>query len=549
MHERLGTLPADHDIIVVGGGINGAGVARDAALRGYRVALVEQADFGSGSSSRTSKLAHGGIRYLEHGAFRLVWEASRERRRLLHLAPHLVRPLPFVFPVYRESRFGPAKLRAGMWLYDLLAAFRNIEPHRMLALRDSASWGNGVRTDGLRGAGLYWDAAMDDARLVLANVLGAREAGAEVLGRAQAKLRLEGGAVTGVELADLETGEHATWSARLVVACTGPWSNSFLSHLPGAPQPLATTRGSHILVRRLADRAFTLSAGRDGRVFFVLPWLGETLVGTTDLDDAGDPSRVAPSEDEIDYLLSEANRFFPSARLDRGDVLAAFAGLRPLLRSTGDASARSREHAFLEPAPRLLAIVGGKYTTYRAVAEAAVDLIASRLGCSGPCRTRRDPLPGGDLPWSPAEHWEEGPKFVSAARVLATSISIDEHLARRWWRTYGSDAPRIASLVAADRDLATPLCPHHPHTRAEVLHAVRSELALHLEDWFLRRSHTAFTSCNGIDAIESVAAIFATELEWNDATRAAEIQECRDTLERIADPHRTAHSRTSSNSP
>jgi len=526
MHERLRNVPGDFDVIVVGGGINGVGVARDAALRGFRTALVEQHDFGSGSSSRTSKLVHGGIRYLEHGAFRLVWEASQERRRLLHLAPHLVHPQSFVFPVYRDSRIGPWRLRAGLWLYDLLAAFRNIRPHRMLALRDASRWHDGLRVEGLRGAGMYWDAAMDDARLVLANARGARAAGAVMLARAEASLRLGQGRVTGIEVHDLENGERAAWSARLVVACTGPWSNAFLGGLPGGPRPLATTRGTHIVVRRLAAHAFTLAAGRDGRVFFVLPWLGATLIGTTDLDDDTDPDRVSPSDEEIDYLLAEANRFFPDGHLARTDVLSSFAGLRPLLRASGDASARSREHQVLEPLPGLLAVVGGKYTTYRVVAESVVDRIAAALGRRGRCRTRTLPLPGGDVAWSPEEQWCEGPTFARAAHELARRAAVDEATARRWWRTYGSDAPRLAALAAADGSLGATLCAHHSHTRAEVVYAVREEMALRLEDWFLRRSRTAFTACRGVDAVEAVAGIFAAELGWDTRFTEAERQRC-----------------------
>lgn len=534
MQDRLGELPTEYDLVVVGGGINGAGVARDAALRGYRVALVERGDFGAGTSSRTSKLVHGGVRYLEHGAFHLVWEASRERRLLLRLAPHLVRPLPFVFPVFREARFGTGRLRAGMLLYDLLAAFRNVHSHRMLSLRRSATWREGLREDGLRGAALYWDAAMDDARLVLANVRGARAAGAEILNRAAATLRFDGGTVTGIEVHDLESGARATWRSACVVACTGPWTNGFLAVLPGAPRPLATTRGSHIVVRKLSEQAFTLAAGRDGRVFFVLPWLGATLIGTTDVEDGGDPDRVAPSEEEIGYLLAEANRAFPSARLDRSDVQAAFAGLRPLLRASGTASARSREHALLEPAPGLFAVAGGKYTTYRAVAEQAVDRLGRRIGRRGACRTRGMPLPGGDLAWSAAEHWNEGPRFMTQARDLAARARVAAETARRWLAIYGSEAQLVADRVAVDPTLAAPLCPHHPHTRAEVLHAVQHEMALHLEDWFLRRSRTAFTACNGIDAIEPVAQLFAAALGWSDADRRRDIEACRARLAQVA---------------
>jgi glycerol-3-phosphate dehydrogenase len=410
MSERLRHVPSETDLIVVGGGINGAGVARDAALRGHRVVLVERHDFGCGSSGRTSKLIHGGVRYLEQRAWRLVREACHERRILLQQAPHLVRPLPFVFPVYRDSRFGPWKLRAGMWLYDLLAGFANVAPHRMLrAGRGDDSWREGLRAEGLRGAALYYDALMDDARLVLANVLGAVQAGALAFNRVAATHidSSDSGSKDDrvhVTVRDLENGASTSWRARCVVLCAGPWTNSLFAMLgdsAGAP-PLAPTRGTHLVVRRLAGRAFTLAAGRDGRVFFVLPWLEDrTLIGTTDVDDRSDPARVAPTEVEIEYLLAETNHHFPAAHLERRDVLAAFAGQRPLLRAGGTASSRSREHAILEPLPRVLAVVGGKYTTYRAVAEAVVDraqkhlVTPERPAGPGPRRFPAATSPGG----------------------------------------------------------------------------------------------------------------------------------------------------------
>jgi len=531
MHDRLRALAPEYDLVVVGGGIAGAGVARDAALRGLRVALFEKDDFASGTSSRSSKLVHGGVRYLEHGNLRLVWEACHERQLLLHAAPHLLRPLPFVFPVFRDSRFGPGRLRLGMWLYDAMAAFRNVGRHRMLSVSSQARWGEGLRADGLRGAALYWDAAMDDARLVLANVLAARAAHAVTLNRvAVVRLLLEDGAARGVEVEDGVSGSRAIVRARVCVLCTGPWTNAFLTQVPGAPAPLGTTRGSHIVVRRLTERAFTLAAGSDGRVFFVLPWLGATLIGTTDLDDASDPDRVAPAEAEIEYLLAETNRHFPAAQLRRDDVRSAFAGLRPLLRTSGAASSRSREHALLEPVPGLVVVAGGKYTTYRAMASEVVDRIAARLGCRTPCRTARAPLPGGDVPWGAAEHWAQGPRFRAAARAFAQQYALELDTATHLLDTYGTRGESIAALVAADRSLATRLDARHPQVRAEVVHALRDEMALELEDWFWRRTPMAFAPDHGADAIDTVATLFAAERGWSAVQRDAAAARCRAAL-------------------
>ncbi|UCE03248.1 MAG: glycerol-3-phosphate dehydrogenase [Candidatus Latescibacterota bacterium] len=534
MRKRLAQIDPHADLVIIGGGINGAGVARDAAERGFRVILVEKDDFASGTSSRTSKLVHGGVRYLEQGAIRLVWEACHERQTLLRIAPHLVRPLPFVFPLYEDSRFPPWQLRLGMWLYDVLAAFRNVRRHRMLRPRRSA-WLHGLRRGALRAAALYYDAAMDDTRLVLENILAARAAGATPLNDVVAqRLLIRDGQVRGVEVEERQSGARVELTAPLVLACAGPWTNALLSQLPGSPRPVAPTRGTHIVVRRLREHALTLAAGRDGRVFFVLPWVGLTLVGTTDARDDSDPDEIAPTESEIEYLVAEANRFLPDAHLTRDDVIAAFVGLRPLKDSHGDASERGREHEILEPLPGLLCVVGGKYTTYRTVAEEIVDRVEKRLGKRKPCRTDRTALPGGQLAWSAREHWEEGARFQEAVAHEASESGVRPDAVRHLYRVYGARAPRVLALVHENDALGRALCAHQPHIGAEVVIAVREEMALHLDDWYLRRSCVGFHACHGFDSLERVADLFAAELGWNAATRAQEIGRARRELERIA---------------
>lgn len=526
MRNRLTGVPAELDLIVIGGGINGAGVARDAALRGLRVALFDRHDFGAGASSKTSKLVHGGLRYLEQGALRLVWEACRERRTLLRLAPHLVRPLPFVFPVYDDSRLPAWKLHLGMWLYDLLALFRNVRRHRMLspARRDLC---DGLRAEGLRALALYYDAAMDDARLVLANVLDADLAGAATLNYVEVtELLQRHGRVCGVGVRDRLSGAERAFESRYVVACTGAWTNALLAMLPASTPAVSPTRGTHIVVRKSVPRGFTLAAP-DGRIVFVLPWLGMCLVGTTDVVDAGDPDSVAPTEEEIAYLVDAANRFFPSFRLHRGDVVAAFAGLRPLRLQGGAASERSREHDLLEPLLGLLCVVGGKYTTYRAVAEEVVDVVGRRLGRRVPCQTASRPLPGGALPWSPREHWDEGPAWRAQIAALARAHAVDEEVARHLFRRHGQRAVAILALAQQDPRGAKPLCPHLPYVESELRFALREEMALDLTDWFWRRSRTAYQPCHGHDAVDRVAALYAEELGWSVEVREAEIARLR----------------------
>jgi len=520
MRDRLSTLAPEQDLVVIGGGINGAGVARDAALRGLRVVLLDKNDFAAGTSSKTSKLVHGGLRYLEHGALRLVWEACRERRILLHTAPHLVRPLPFVFPLYDDSRVSPWRLRAGMWLYDMLSAFRNVHRHRMLGLRRADQWREGLRREGLRTLALYYDAWMDDARLVLANVVAAREAGAATLNyTAVTRVLTRDGKVEGVE-ATAQNGETLRLRAPIVVVCAGPWTNALLATLPHASRPVAATRGTHIVVRQMVNQGFTLAAGVDGRIFFVLPWHGQTLIGTTDLADDGDADAVAATAGEVDYLLAAANHYFPDAGLGHSDVIATFAGLRPLRATSGATSARPREHDVLEPAPGLFCVVGGKYTTYRAVAEEVVNRVVRRLGRRSRCRTATTALPGGAVPWGPRQHWEEGPLWQKAVADCVEKTGLPPLTVQHLWRVYGTRADRVLALAREVPHGDRPLCPHFPHITAEVLFALREEMAWSLEDWFFRRSRMAYAPCHGLDAVPLVANLYAAELAWTAQQRA-----------------------------
>jgi glycerol-3-phosphate dehydrogenase len=522
------------DLLIIGGGINGAGVARDAALRGYSVALVEQHDFACGSSSRTSKLVHGGLRYLEHGDLRLVWEACHERRTLLRTAPHLVRPQSFIMPVFRNSRIGSLRLHLGMWLYDLMAAFRNVQRHRMLDLQAlRRSWPE-IRAGGLRAAALYWDAAMDDARLTLENVLAARQAGATVNNYTRVDRLLVGPqGVTGAVVTEQETGVQRTLTARLTIVCAGVWTGRVLGDLLGSRHVVAPTRGTHIVTRRFTDQAWTLTATRDGRVFFVLPWLGLNLIGTTDEPDDGDPENVHASDTEIDFLLDEANAHFPAAGLQRQDVVSAFAGLRPLAASTAQASSRSREHAILQPAAGLMAVIGGKYTTYRAVAEELVDRASRELGEIRRSGTALEPLPGARLPWSAEEHWKHSGGFLQAVRDLQRR-GVPTAVATHWCDIYGAWSSSLEELVHDEPGLLRPLCPHMPHTEAEVVHAIRFEMARRLDDWFLRRSRVGLRPCHGLDSLARVAELFARERGWSAEHRDHEHERARQLLEQVA---------------
>jgi len=513
------------DLLVIGGGITGAGIARDAALRGFRIALVDKGDFGSGTSSHSSRLIHGGIRYLEQRNFHLVFEASRERRVLLRIAPHLVRPLPFLFPVYRGARVPAWKLRAGMWLYDALAAFRNVKTHRWLSPKQVRRAEPALKDRGLTGAALYWDAQTDDARLVLATMRSAARAGALVANYAEVTSLLKpDGRVRGAVVRDVLSGETRTVRALVVVNAGGPWVDALCRmDDPAAPPLLRPTKGAHVAVprRRIGhERAITLFSPIDGRVMFVLPWGDLSYVGTTDTDADASPDSVRVTADDVTYLLRSANAAFPDAHLAPNDVVSVWAGLRPLLRQEQAAapSQVSREHRVVESAHGLITIAGGKLTTYRVMARDVADRVAARLHqldgrpIAPRPPTDRLPLPGGEA--------AELDVLVEGARAQA----VPEGTARHLVASYGSETPAILNLVDRDRSLGEPIVPGRPEIWAEVAHAVEREMALRIQDVLVRRLHLFYEYAEQATALVTpVAQRMKKLLGWDEVREAEEL--------------------------
>ncbi|MFL5612840.1 MAG: glycerol-3-phosphate dehydrogenase [Gemmatimonadaceae bacterium] len=502
------------DLLVIGGGITGCGIARDAALRGLRVALVEKDDFASGTSSRSSRLIHGGLRYLEHGFLHLVFEASSERRRLLRLAPHLVRPLEFIWPVYAGARVPQWKLNAGLTLYDALALFRNVGTHRRLTARQLATREPELRHDGLLGGARYFDAATDDARLTLANAIGAREAGALVVNHASVReLIVDDGIARGARVEEILSGTHIDIRASVIVNATGPWSDE-LQRLDDSyqRQTRAGVRGSkgvHVTVAR--DRvgnhgALTLLSPNDERVMFILPSGRQTIIGTTDTFTDSPPDQVRASESDVAYLLSAANSFFPAAHLTRQDVISAWAGIRPLIAGgagESDPGNASREHAIAESTRGIVSITGGKLTTYRVMAAEVVDVVLQRLGKRVTSRppTRSTPLPGGDL------------AYIDEAVSAADRTTADHELASHLVHSYGSRWPAVMEQIAApggaDHIAGT------RYTLGEMRYIAQCELAYTLGDILLRRTHLGFeTRDHGLESADRVASGVADILGW-----------------------------------
>ncbi|TKJ16720.1 glycerol-3-phosphate dehydrogenase/oxidase [Blastococcus sp. CCUG 61487] len=523
------------DVLVIGGGVTGAGAALDAAARGLSVGLLEARDFAAGTSSRSSKLIHGGLRYLEQLAFPLVHEALHERARLVQtIAPHLVRPLPFLLPltapVWQRAYFG-----AGVALYDVLgAAFirrRPIPRHRHLSRTATLQAFPGLRPDVVHGAIRYWDAQVDDARHTLAVVRTAAGYGARVLSSARVTGLLRDGdapdaAVVGVRVADLTDGSSFTVRARSVIAATGVWSDD-VGEMLGDSAPNLTVRASkgvHLVVPRSAiDGGSLAEAGGtpDGlilrtptSVLFVIPWGEEWIVGTTDTPWKLDRDHPAASSADIAYLLDQVNRVLVRP-VTADQILGVYAGLRPLLAGESDETSRlSREHAVVNPVPGLVLVAGGKYTTYRVMAEDAVDAAAAWLPGVPPSRT-------ADLPLVGATRWTE---VRDSAAELAAASGVPEAAVERLLRRHGDRTPDVLALAAADPELAAPIVGAPDYLAAEVVHAVTAEGALHLDDVLTRRTRVSIeTAHRGVDSAEQVAALMRRELGWDDERTEREV--------------------------
>jgi glycerol-3-phosphate dehydrogenase len=472
------------DLLILGGGITGAGVALDASLRGLRVALIDKGDFASGTSSVSSKLVHGGFRYLEHGNFHLVYEALHERRLLLDNAPHLVHTLRFVIPFYKSARLRPWQWRAGLTLYDLLAGASNVHRSRPLNERRLRHEFPGLRTEGLEGGADYYDAQMDDARLCVEVVRTAAAQGACVANYVEAvAFAMQGGKITGVRAVDRVGGGDFAVRARLVLNATGPWVDAVrrMAGDAGAAH-LRPTKGVHlVLPDRSLTAAFLLLHPTDGRVLFVIPWLGKTLIGTTDTLTPESPDHLDVTPEEVRYLLDAHNHYFAPA-LTAGDVLGRFVGLRPLVRSrTGKPSAISREFRVFASPSGLLSVAGGKYTTYRRMAEILTDTVVRRLGRRRLGRTRHFRLDGApDEPWHRFE--------PAAVAALTQRHGLGEEMARHLVHRYGCNAARVAAYLERDPALGKPVVAGEPDVLAEFVYQRDHEMALHAADHLLRRT-------------------------------------------------------------
>jgi glycerol-3-phosphate dehydrogenase len=518
------------DLVVIGGGVQGAATAREATLRGLKVALVEARDFAAGTSSRSSKLIHGGLRYLEQFAFRLVHESRRERRLLQRLAPHLARPLPFLLPIYHGDPYYPLKIRVGLSIYDLLGNLGREDRHRMLSAGETCSLFPALRGEGLRAGAVYNDSETDDARLTLEYVLDAAERGAAVTNYTEVRaLAVSSGTdtrpgeVVSAEAEDLLTGRRHEISACYWVNATGPWVDRVRALIRGfdGTKTLRLTKGTHLILPAVSPTHALFAAILPGdRIFLMLPWHGHSLLGTTDTDYEGDPASVQPDAADIEYLLRAVNRVLRWP-IKADEVLGSFAGLRALVLEPGrNPSDVTREYRFHQDAwaSNFVSICGGKLTTARSLGENLVNRIVARLGIRPPGKvsSREVPLPGGNT--GPFELYVK-----SATPEAAREFQLEAATAERIVRTYGSRWPAVLAPIRDNPALGEALPGSPALLAAEVEFAIRNEMAVNMEDFLLRRSGLNWTACTLGEAAPAVAAIFARHFGWNSERRLAEV--------------------------
>jgi glycerol-3-phosphate dehydrogenase len=546
------------DLIVIGAGINGAGIARDAAMRGLNVLLLDKGDISAGTTQWATRLIHGGLRYLEYYEVHLVRESLAEREKLLHIAPHLVKPLRFVVPIYERSKRGPGMIRLGMLGYDALSFDKSVPNHRMLSREEALEQYPGLSPEGLLGAATYYDGQVEYAeRIAVENAISAREHGATVLTYAEVKrLIFEEGdglpRVTGVEFEDRLGGGTYTAHAPVTVNVAGPWVDRVLSGSDEGSegdQMIGGTKGSHIIVDPFpgAPRdALYVEARRDGRPYFIVPWNGRYLIGTTDFRYRDDLDYVSADDDEISYLLDETNAVIPEANLGLDEVLFTYSGVRPLpFKPEGSESSITRSHVVYDHAtgksaaggrltvegagPRadgLISIVGGKLTTYRNLGRQTVDVAYEKLGRQAPkSRTDKVPLPGGATQ-----------DFAAFAADFKATSGLTDELSERLLKVYGVLAPDVLEMAGDDPSLRLPLSPS-PSVEsgiigAEVLYAFEREMAQTLSDVLLRRTMAGLGPRVGLDVDEAAAQVAVKNLGWSEERAQKEVEDYRKYIER-----------------
>ena len=531
---------AHFDLIVIGAGINGLGIARDAAERGLRVALVEQEDFCAGVSAWSGRLVHGGLRYLEHGDVPLVRESLRERERLFHVAPHLVKPVRLIMPFFSKNTRPSWMIRLGMIAYDVLSFDKSVKSHRVMSTKAVTERFTGIETTGLSGAALFTDGQVEFAeRLCTELAVAAGEAGATFyLHSRVTRILVDDGRVTGVE-ATRDSGDVFTLTADITVNAGGPWVDDVLHGTDAASsieskRLIGGSKGSHLIVDAFpgAPRDVVYYESQtDGRLVLVIPWMGRYLIGTTDQLFDGDPDSARCEPDEVEYLLTEVNTLMPEAKLSVSDVLYTYSGVRPLPFNPGVSEWKiPRSHIVLDHAKTgytgLLSIVGGKLTTYRQLAEDATDVVVKQLK-----RGARKPV-SKDAPFPGARSTD----MATFATSFVQTTVVERDSAQRLVELYGTRAEMIVELVARNPKLGERFDPKSAAIAAELVFAVTNEYAETLTDVFARRILLAFEPGHGLEGVTRASNILGEQLGWTAKQRKANEAEYLQWLDHLRIP-------------
>jgi len=524
MKRDFSLLAGRHfDLLVCGGGIYGAWTAYDAALRGLSVAIVEQGDWAGATSSASSKLIHGGLRYLETYDFKLVRKAIRERQLLLELAPHRVWPLRFGVPIYKDSRIGALKLKAGLMLYDFLAGFPGADiAHRHFDREAFAERFPALDREGLKGGFTYGDAQTDDARLVLELIAGAMAAGAVCVNYCRLNRLIEsGGQVCGATVNDRLNDKSAQVLARQIVYTAGQWT--------AASQPgrgwCRLAKGVHLVMAMastdgtMTEEALLLTAQSDGRVFFMIPWYGMTLIGTTDTDYKGDIGQVSVEPKEIAYLLAEANHYLKTAWTE-ADIVGSYAGVRVMKRSDKvSPSAVSRDWELKTAGNGVHYSIGGKLTSAREDAACIVNTVCAQLGIDTPCATKTRPFP-----WAPETDFD---LWSVAVNARANRLGIAPEIAKWLIRRHGKRVEEVLRGIESDPRSAEQIVATLPFVYADLLFCARTEMAVHLDDLLRRRMPLLVLAKLSDDLLRRIAETVGATMGWDEAAINREVASCR----------------------
>jgi glycerol-3-phosphate dehydrogenase len=543
--ERNGSqIPRDisdypFDVIVVGAGINGAAVARDAAMRGLKVLLLDKGDVSNGTTQWSTRLIHGGLRYLQYYEFTLVRESLKDREELLRMASHLVKPLGFLVPVYDYMSRGKLMVQAGMIAYDALSYDKSLERHHIYSREQTLERYPGLNLEGLKGAAFYYDAQVEYAeRIPVENAISAHENGAVVFTYTKVdRIVVENGKATGVEFEDLLGGGRYSADAPVTLNMAGPWVDEVLGDMDRAEERMiGGTKGSHLVVDPFPgapQTALYVEAQEDGRPYFIVPWNGRYLIGTTDIRYEDDLDYVEASEEEINYLIEETNRVIPEANLARDDVLFTYSGIRPLpYQPEGAEGGVTRRHLLYDHAEKepkiegLISTIGGKLSTYPTLAREMVEEVYKKLGRKAPkSRTDRVPLPGSDTK-----------DFEAFTAEFKATSGLTEELAERLLKVYGARAPEVLDEAGDDHSLRVPLSPSPTVETgllgAEVLYAFRREMAQTLSDVLLRRTMVGLGPRVALDVDEAAAQVAVRHLGWSQERAEREVREYRNFVRR-----------------